>query len=77
MTVKLLVEQHLEFLGLNVSCAGSSESTLVKIPHCWKSGVTAQLFSIITGFLPNIFQGINFDRVSTIQLMLSTLLEKV
>ena len=74
MTVKLPVEQHLEFLGLNVSCTGSSESTLVKMPHCWKSHATC---ISVTGFLPNIFQGINFDRVSTIQLMLSTLLEKV
>ena len=30
MTVKLLPEQHLEFLSLNGGCTGSSESTLVK-----------------------------------------------
>ena len=38
MTVKLLTEQHLEYQSLE------SESTLVKIPHCWKSHVTAQLY---------------------------------
>ena len=37
MIVKLLTKQHLEFLGLTGSCTGSSESTLVKMPHCWKS----------------------------------------
>ena len=41
MTVKLLTEHHLDFLSLKVGCTGSSESTLVKMPHCWKSHVTA------------------------------------
>ena len=39
MTVKLLAEHHLEFLSLKGGCKGSSESTLVKVPHCWKSHV--------------------------------------
>ena len=43
MIVKLLTEHHLEFLSLKGDCTGSSESTLVKLPHCWKSHVTAQL----------------------------------
>ena len=43
MTVKLLTEHHLEFLSLKGGCTGSSESTLVKMPHCWKSHVTAQI----------------------------------
>ena len=34
MTVKLLTHQHLEFLSLKAGCAGSSESTFVKMPHC-------------------------------------------
>ena len=34
---------HLEFLSLKRGCTGSSESTLVKIPHCWKSHVVAQI----------------------------------
>ena len=43
MNVKLLTEHHLEFLSLKGGCIGLSESTLVKIPHCWKSHFTAQL----------------------------------
>ena len=43
MTIKLLTEHHLEFLSLKGGYTGSSEPTLVKIPHCWKSHVTAQL----------------------------------
>ena len=46
MTVKLLTEHHLERLSFKGGCTGSSESTLVKMPHCWKSHVTAQLFSL-------------------------------
>ena len=45
MTVKLLTEQHLEFLSLKEGCTGSSESTRIKMPHCWKSLVTAQMAS--------------------------------
>ena len=41
MNVKLLTKQHLEFLGPKGGCTGSSESTLVKIPHCLKSHVVA------------------------------------
>ena len=44
MSVKLLTEHHLEFLSLKGGCTGSSESTLVKMPHCWKSHVTAQMY---------------------------------
>ena len=43
MIVKLLTEHHLEFLNLKGGCRGSSESTLVKMPHCWKSHAVAQL----------------------------------
>ena len=43
MTVKLLTEHHLDFLHLKGGCTGSSESTLVKMPHCWKSHAMAQL----------------------------------
>ena len=37
MIVKPLTEHHLEFLSLNGSCRGLSESTLVKMSNCWKS----------------------------------------
>ena len=43
MTVRLLIEHHLEFLSLKGGCIGSSESTLVKIPNCWKSYDMAHL----------------------------------
>ena len=42
MSVKLLTEHNLEFLSLKGGYTGSFESTLVKMPHCWKSHVTAQ-----------------------------------
>ena len=45
--VKLLTEHHLEFLTLKGGCRGLSESTLVKIPHCWKSHVAAQFFLLL------------------------------
>ena len=50
MSVKLLAEHHLEFLSLKGGCTGSSESTLVKMPHCWKLHVTAQLFYLLLPF---------------------------
>ena len=43
MSVKLLTERHLEVLRLKRGCTGTSESTLVKMPHCWKSHVAAQI----------------------------------
>ena len=46
MNIKLLTEQHLEFLSLKGGYTGSSESTLVKMPHCWKSHVAAHLYMI-------------------------------
>ena len=45
VTCKLLTDYHLEFLSLNVGCRGSSESTHVKMPHCWKSHALAHFFS--------------------------------
>ena len=43
MSVKLLTEQHLEFLCLKGGCTGSPKSTLVKMSHCWKPNVMAQM----------------------------------
>ena len=43
LNVQLLTEHHLEFLRLKGGCTGSSESTLVKIPHCWKSHVAVHI----------------------------------
>ena len=46
MTVKLLTEHHLRFLSLKEDCTGSPEPTLVKMLHCWKSHVVAQLSAV-------------------------------
>ena len=58
MTVKLLTDPHLRFLSLTGGCRGSSESTLVKMPHCWKPRVAAHLLlffnSVTASFLSNI-----------------------
>ena len=43
MSVKLLTEHNLEFLSLKEGCTGSSESTLVETPNCWKSHVMAHM----------------------------------
>ena len=45
MIVKLLTEHHLEFLSLTEGCKGSSESTHVKMSHCWKCHALAQITS--------------------------------
>ena len=51
MIVKLLTEHHLEILSLKGGCRGSSESTHVKMPHCWKPHATDQLSRIVGGML--------------------------
>ena len=43
MSVKLLTEHHFEVLSLKGGCTGSSESTLIKTPDCWKSHVRARI----------------------------------
>ena len=44
-----MTEHLLRFLSLKGDCTGgSSESTLVKMPHCWKSHVVAQI--LFSGF---------------------------
>ena len=43
MILRLLTEHHLEFLSSKRGCTDLSESTLVKMPHCWKSHATAQI----------------------------------
>ena len=42
MGVMLLTEHLFEVLSSKEGYTGCSESTLVKMPHCWKSHVTAQ-----------------------------------
>ena len=50
MTPRLLTEKRLEFLSLTGGCTGSSESTLVKMPHCWKSHVATIAAQILWWF---------------------------
>ena len=57
MSVNLLSEKHLEFLSLQGGCSGSSESNLVKMPHCWKS-----LFDRLMVFLKDFFEKDNFEK---------------
>ena len=49
MIVKLPTKHHLEFLRLKGGCTGSFESTLGKMPHCWKSHIAAQMLIIRAG----------------------------
>ena len=49
MTVKLLTKHNLEFLSVTGGCTGKSESTLFKMPHCWKSHAAAQILVIRAG----------------------------
>ena len=44
MSVRLLIELNLVILSFKEGCTGPSESTLVKMAHCWKSHVTVQIF---------------------------------
>ena len=66
MSAKLLTEDHLEFLSLKEGCTGSSECTLVKIPHCWKSHVTPQLLNFMYARSEGLSEpSLLADRVST------------
>ena len=44
MSVKLLTEHYLEFQSLKLGRTDASESTLVKMPHCWKSYVATHMY---------------------------------
>ena len=46
MSVKLLTEHYLEPLSLIGGYTGSYEATPVKMPHCWKSCVTAHVYML-------------------------------
>ena len=43
----LWIEHHLKFLLVKGGCIGSSESTLVNMPHCWKSHTTAHISVLV------------------------------
>ena len=54
MNVKLPTENHLEFLCVKGGCTGWAESTLVKMPHCWKSHVADNLLHRQPGNVPTV-----------------------
>ena len=60
MTVKLLTEPYFRFLSLKGGCTGSSESTLVKMPHCWISHVLTAHFLFSDGQRFNVQDGHRF-----------------
>ena len=62
VSVKLLTEHHFEFLSLKGGSTGSSDSTYVKMPHCWKSHNTAQIFIHAIYFFSYISYFSKFDR---------------
>ena len=45
MRYKILTEDNLEFQSFKGGYIGLSESTHVKMPHCWKSHVTAHIIT--------------------------------
>ena len=59
MNIKLLTENHLEFLNLKGGSTGSSESMYVNMPDCWKSHVTAHFvyFRVFQGLLSAEYLG--------------------
>ena len=61
MIVKLLTEHHLEFLSLKGGPRGSSESTHVKMPHCWKSHALAHILCMfmLIGAFPGKVRGMS------------------
>ena len=70
MNVKLLTDRHLEFLSLKGGCTCSSESTHVKVPHCWKSHFMALIFKSPGGLSCCLFQGSNFVAFGSLCLLL-------
>ena len=57
-----MTETLLEFLNSKGGCTGMSESTHVKIPHCWKSHVTAQIPLGVNGLRTLIFVCFHYFR---------------
>ena len=68
MSVKLLIKHHFEFLSLKGGCTGLSESTLVKIPNCWKSHVMSHC--VVDFFHYNLLSGCHYGTFFLFQLAL-------
>ena len=69
INVKLLTEHHLQFLRLKGGCTGSSESVLVKMPHCWKSHVGTQFARIYFLLAPWKEQGFAMFKASDLDML--------
>ena len=54
MNIKLLNEHNLELLSLKEGFTDWSESIHVKMPHCWKSHVAAQIVYAVINDLTGI-----------------------
>ena len=72
MIVKLLTENHLEFLSLKGGCRGSSESTLVKMSNCWKSHAGAQIVPVGASSPPSVSYWYNVSPVWSAQSRVAT-----
>ena len=58
LAVKLKTEHHLEFHSLKGGCTAWSESTLVKMPYCWKSLVMAHIRLLLKFILAILVKGL-------------------
>ena len=78
MSVKLLTQHNLESPNLKEGCTGSSESTLVKMPHCWKSHVMALFIFArpVRVRMQIIHQGVLFSHQCILQRAVWTAIEK-
>ena len=56
MTVRMM-GHHLEFLSLKEAAQAHYESIHVKMPHCWKSHVAAQMLMKTDGRLNGLLYG--------------------
>ena len=68
MAVKLLTEQHLRFLSLKAGLTGSCVSIHVKMPHCSKSQVAAQLQPHNYQVSKKVVQEIRFGDIAVIRI---------
>ena len=76
MLVQLLTEHLPEFLSLKGGCRDWSESTHVKMPHCWKSHANAHivclhcLYQLTSNFNQRKHLLNNFNKLLTVGIVL-------
>ena len=64
MNIKLVTKHHLEVVSLKEGRIGSLESTLVKMPHCWKSRVTAKMICMFVALRLTLYRTLD-DNIVT------------